>query len=114
MHFAIRAGILEALLDTDTPGCSGAGCGWGSREMEPEFPQQRWLSGRAVGSRSPRAGSRSPRLCCCALAPSGRSDGLCSASPDWFGVVLQLKSRETGRTFVSTEFKFYNCSAHQL
>ncbi|XP_009868322.1 PREDICTED: plexin-A2-like, partial [Apaloderma vittatum] len=33
---------------------------------------------------------------------------------DWFGVVLQLKSRETGRTFVSTEFKFYNCSAHQL
>lgn len=33
---------------------------------------------------------------------------------DWFGVELQLKSKETGRIFVSTEFKFYNCSAHQL
>uniref|UniRef100_A0A663MHJ9 Plexin-A2 n=1 Tax=Athene cunicularia TaxID=194338 RepID=A0A663MHJ9_ATHCN len=31
-----------------------------------------------------------------------------------YGVGLELKSRETGRTFVSTEFKFYNCSAHQL
>uniref|UniRef100_A0A452HTP2 Plexin-A2 n=1 Tax=Gopherus agassizii TaxID=38772 RepID=A0A452HTP2_9SAUR len=27
---------------------------------------------------------------------------------------LQLKSKETGKMFVSTEFKFYNCSAHQL
>lgn len=46
--------------------------------------------------------------------PAGGTDGLWFASPDWFGVVLQLKSRETRRTFVSTEFKFYNCSAHQL
>lgn len=48
------------------------------------------------------------------LLTAGRTDGLWFASPDWFGVVLQLKSQETGRTFVSTEFKFYNCSAHQL
>lgn len=48
------------------------------------------------------------------LAPGAGTDRLWFASPDWFGVVLQLKSRETGRTFVSTEFKFYNCSAHQL
>ncbi|XP_044772289.1 plexin-A2 isoform X2 [Neomonachus schauinslandi] len=27
---------------------------------------------------------------------------------------LQLRSKETGKIFVSTEFKFYNCSAHQL
>ncbi|XP_006159375.1 LOW QUALITY PROTEIN: plexin-A2 [Tupaia chinensis] len=33
---------------------------------------------------------------------------------DWFGVELQLRSKETGKIFVSTEFKFYNCSAHQL
>lgn len=45
---------------------------------------------------------------------AGGADRLWFASPDWFGVVLQLKSRETRRTFVSTEFKFYNCSAHQL
>lgn len=35
-------------------------------------------------------------------------------SPDWFGLELQLRSKETGKIFVSTEFKFYNCSAHQL
>ncbi|KAJ6657953.1 hypothetical protein lerEdw1_001743 [Lerista edwardsae] len=35
-------------------------------------------------------------------------------SPDWFGIELLLKSKETGKMFVSTEFKFYNCSAHQL
>uniref|UniRef100_A0A452VAP4 Plexin A2 n=1 Tax=Ursus maritimus TaxID=29073 RepID=A0A452VAP4_URSMA len=34
--------------------------------------------------------------------------------PDWFGLELQLRSKETGKIFVSTEFKFYNCSAHQL
>ncbi|XP_048212916.1 plexin-A2 [Perognathus longimembris pacificus] len=33
---------------------------------------------------------------------------------DWFGLELQLRSKETGKIFVSTEFKFYNCSAHQL
>ncbi|XP_036612637.1 plexin-A2 [Trichosurus vulpecula] len=33
---------------------------------------------------------------------------------DWFGLELQLRSKETGKMFVSTEFKFYNCSAHQL
>uniref|UniRef100_A0A452VB77 Plexin-A2 n=1 Tax=Ursus maritimus TaxID=29073 RepID=A0A452VB77_URSMA len=32
----------------------------------------------------------------------------------WFGLELQLRSKETGKIFVSTEFKFYNCSAHQL
>ncbi|XP_010214013.1 PREDICTED: plexin-A2-like [Tinamus guttatus] len=45
------------------------------------------------------------------LSPAGL---LLAKLMDWFGVVLQLKSRETGKTFVSTEFKFYNCSAHQL
>lgn len=34
--------------------------------------------------------------------------------PDWFGLELQLRAKETGKIFVSTEFKFYNCSAHQL
>ncbi|XP_028340039.1 plexin-A2 isoform X1 [Physeter macrocephalus] len=33
---------------------------------------------------------------------------------DWFGLELQLRSKETGKIFVGTEFKFYNCSAHQL
>ncbi|KAI1231064.1 Plexin-A2 [Lamprotornis superbus] len=72
----------------------------------PAIPvdQGEWLSGQI----------RSARGCCCSPLPSGSTDRLCSVSPDWFGVVLQLKSRETGRTFVSTEFKFYNCSAHQL
>lgn len=37
-----------------------------------------------------------------------------SSLADWFGLELQLRSKETGKIFVSTEFKFYNCSAHQL
>uniref|UniRef100_A0A8C9LFR3 Plexin A4 n=1 Tax=Pavo cristatus TaxID=9049 RepID=A0A8C9LFR3_PAVCR len=30
----------------------------------------------------------------------------------WFRLVLQLKSKETGMTFASTSFVFYNCSVH--
>ncbi|NWR45876.1 PLXA2 protein, partial [Regulus satrapa] len=48
------------------------------------------------------------------VSPPARDVPAIPVDQDWFGVVLQLKSRETGRTFVSTEFKFYNCSAHQL
>ncbi|XP_030821421.1 plexin-A2 [Camarhynchus parvulus] len=48
------------------------------------------------------------------VSPAARDVPAIPVDQDWFGVVLQLKSRETGRTFVSTEFKFYNCSAHQL
>ncbi|NWV92162.1 PLXA2 protein, partial [Machaerirhynchus nigripectus] len=48
------------------------------------------------------------------VSPPAKDVPAIPVDQDWFGVVLQLKSRETGRTFVSTEFKFYNCSAHQL
>ncbi|NXD77775.1 PLXA2 protein, partial [Halcyon senegalensis] len=48
------------------------------------------------------------------VSPGAKDVPAIPVDQDWFGVVLQLKSRETGRTFVSTEFKFYNCSAHQL
>ncbi|NWT34765.1 PLXA2 protein, partial [Cardinalis cardinalis] len=48
------------------------------------------------------------------VSPAARDVPAIPVDQDWFGVVLQLKSRETGRTFVSTEFKFYNCSTHQL
>ncbi|NXN43084.1 PLXA2 protein, partial [Rhinoptilus africanus] len=48
------------------------------------------------------------------VSPAAKDVPAIPVEQDWFGVVLQLKSRETGRTFVSTEFKFYNCSAHQL
>ncbi|XP_055979280.1 plexin-A2 [Sorex fumeus] len=48
------------------------------------------------------------------LSPGPRDVPVVPVDQDWFGVELQLKSKETGRIFVSTEFKFYNCSAHQL
>ncbi|NWX20378.1 PLXA2 protein, partial [Aegotheles bennettii] len=48
------------------------------------------------------------------VSPAAKDIPAIPVDQDWFGVVLQLKSRETGKTFVSTEFKFYNCSAHQL
>ncbi|XP_071434610.1 plexin-A2 [Pithys albifrons albifrons] len=48
------------------------------------------------------------------VSPPAKDVPAIPVDQDWFGVVLQLKSQETGRTFVSTEFKFYNCSAHQL
>ncbi|XP_076214408.1 plexin-A2 [Aptenodytes patagonicus] len=48
------------------------------------------------------------------VSPAAKDVPAIPVDQDWFGVVLQLKSQETGRTFVSTEFKFYNCSAHQL
>lgn len=47
----------------------------------------------------------------CSLCPTF---SLLSSLADWFGLELQLRSKETGKIFVSTEFKFYNCSAHQL
>ncbi|KAF1439181.1 PLXA2 protein, partial [Pygoscelis papua] len=48
------------------------------------------------------------------VSPAAKDVPAIPVDQDWFGVVLQLKSQETGRMFVSTEFKFYNCSAHQL
>ncbi|NWR77647.1 PLXA2 protein, partial [Centropus unirufus] len=60
------------------------------------------VEGQVVGS----------RVVC--VSPGAKDVPAIPVDQDWFGVVLQLKSRETGRTFVSTEFKFYNCSAHQL
>jgi len=63
---------------------------------------------------TPGEDGSAPASAVASFVTAGGTDGLCFASADWFGVVLQLKSRETGRTFVSTEFKFYNCSAHQL
>ncbi|NWS17734.1 PLXA2 protein, partial [Pachyramphus minor] len=48
------------------------------------------------------------------VSPAAKDVPAIPVDQDWFGVVLQLRSQETGRTFVSTEFKFYNCSAHQL
>ncbi|NWH47612.1 PLXA2 protein, partial [Fregata magnificens] len=48
------------------------------------------------------------------VSPAAKDVPAIPVDQDWFSVVLQLKSRETRRTFVSTEFKFYNCSAHQL
>ncbi|NWY03278.1 PLXA2 protein, partial [Nothoprocta ornata] len=48
------------------------------------------------------------------VSPAAKDVPAIPMEQDWFGLVLQLKSRETGKTFVSTEFKFYNCSAHQL
>ncbi|XP_060040706.1 plexin-A2 [Erinaceus europaeus] len=46
--------------------------------------------------------------------PGPRDVPLIPVDQDWFGLELQLRSRETGKLFVSTEFKFFNCSAHQL
>ncbi|NWS74772.1 PLXA2 protein, partial [Crotophaga sulcirostris] len=60
------------------------------------------VEGQVVGS----------RVVC--VSPGAKDVPAIPVDQDWFGVVLQLKSQETGRTFVSTEFKFYNCSAHQL
>ncbi|XP_026530985.1 plexin-A2 [Notechis scutatus] len=48
------------------------------------------------------------------ISPSTKDVPAIPVDQDWFGIELLLKSRETGKMFVSTEFKFYNCSAHQL
>ncbi|XP_075766085.1 plexin-A2 isoform X1 [Pelodiscus sinensis] len=48
------------------------------------------------------------------ISPAAKDVPTIPVDQDWFGLELQLKSKETGKTFVSTEFKFYNCSAHQL
>ncbi|XP_043933071.1 plexin-A2 [Protopterus annectens] len=47
-------------------------------------------------------------------SPAAKDVPLIPADQDWFGVELRLKSKETGEMFASTEFKFYNCSVHQL
>ncbi|XP_078500630.1 plexin-A2 [Lissotriton helveticus] len=52
------------------------------------------------------------RIIC--VSPAAKDVPAIPMDQDWLGVELQLKSEETGKTFVSTEFKFYNCSAHQL
>ncbi|XP_019369588.1 PREDICTED: plexin-A2 [Gavialis gangeticus] len=48
------------------------------------------------------------------VSPAAKDVPTIPVDQDWFGLELQLKSKETGKMFVSTEFKFYNCSAHQL
>ncbi|XP_064129319.1 plexin-A2 isoform X1 [Loxodonta africana] len=48
------------------------------------------------------------------ISPGPKDVPVIPLDQDWFGLELQLRSRETGKIFVSTEFKFYNCSAHQL
>nr|XP_033773736.1 plexin-A2 isoform X1 [Geotrypetes seraphini]XP_033773738.1 plexin-A2 isoform X1 [Geotrypetes seraphini]XP_033773739.1 plexin-A2 isoform X1 [Geotrypetes seraphini]XP_033773740.1 plexin-A2 isoform X1 [Geotrypetes seraphini] len=48
------------------------------------------------------------------VSPAAKDVPALPVDQDWYEVELQLKSRETGKTFVSTEFRFYNCSAHQL
>nr|XP_020663188.1 plexin-A2 isoform X1 [Pogona vitticeps] len=48
------------------------------------------------------------------VSPASKDVPAIPVDQDWFGIELLLKSRETGKMFVSTEFKFYNCSAHQL
>ncbi|KAM6457023.1 plexin-A2 isoform 1-T2 [Liasis olivaceus] len=48
------------------------------------------------------------------ISPASKDVPAIPVDQDWFGIELLLKSRETGKMFVSTEFKFYNCSAHQL
>ncbi|XP_069801194.1 plexin-A2 isoform X2 [Dendropsophus ebraccatus] len=52
------------------------------------------------------------RIVC--TSPAAKDVPIIPADQDWFGVELQLISKETGKTFVSTDFKFYNCSGHQL
>lgn len=48
------------------------------------------------------------------ISPGPKDVPVIPLDQDWFGLELQLRSKETGKIFVSTEFKFYNCSAHQL
>ncbi|KAM9613311.1 plexin-A2 [Trichechus inunguis] len=48
------------------------------------------------------------------MSPGPKDVPVIPLDQDWFGLELQLRSKETGKIFVSTEFKFYNCSAHQL
>uniref|UniRef100_I3MM77 Plexin A2 n=1 Tax=Ictidomys tridecemlineatus TaxID=43179 RepID=I3MM77_ICTTR len=48
------------------------------------------------------------------VSPGPKDVPVIPVDQDWFGLELQLRSKETGKIFVSTEFKFYNCSAHQL
>ncbi|XP_043572172.1 plexin-A2 [Chiloscyllium plagiosum] len=48
------------------------------------------------------------------ISPAAKDVPPILADQDWIGVSLQLKSRETGKMFASTEFKFFNCSVHQL
>ncbi|KAG9485444.1 hypothetical protein GDO78_008491 [Eleutherodactylus coqui] len=52
------------------------------------------------------------RIVC--ISPAAKDVPVIPADQDWFGLELQLISKETGKTFVSTDFKFYNCSGHQL
>ncbi|XP_078402711.1 plexin-A2-like [Cetorhinus maximus] len=48
------------------------------------------------------------------ISPAAKDVPPILADQDWIGVSLQLKSKETGKMFASTEFKFFNCSVHQL
>ncbi|XP_059805912.1 plexin-A2-like isoform X2 [Hypanus sabinus] len=48
------------------------------------------------------------------VSPAAKDVPSVLSNQDWIGVSLQLKSRETGQTFASTEFKFFNCRVHQL
>uniref|UniRef100_A0A4W3GVX0 Plexin-A2 n=1 Tax=Callorhinchus milii TaxID=7868 RepID=A0A4W3GVX0_CALMI len=48
------------------------------------------------------------------VSPAAKDVPAIVTDQDWIGVELRLKSKETGRMFASTEFKFFNCSVHQL
>ncbi|MBN3297416.1 PLXA2 protein, partial [Amia calva] len=48
------------------------------------------------------------------VSPAAKDVPLIPTDQDWFGVELRLNSKETGQMLTSTEFKFYNCSVHQL
>ncbi|XP_069489373.1 plexin-A2 [Ambystoma mexicanum] len=67
----------------------------------------------AIGNLTEVEGQVSGNLIVC-VSPAAKDVPTIPMDQDWLGVELQLKSKETGKTFVGTEFKFYNCSAHQL
>uniref|UniRef100_A0A8C9G4Q2 Plexin A4 n=1 Tax=Pavo cristatus TaxID=9049 RepID=A0A8C9G4Q2_PAVCR len=46
------------------------------------------------------------------ISPAAKEVPQIITENDWWHVQLQLKSKETGMTFASTSFVFYNCSVH--
>ncbi|XP_068125873.1 plexin-A2 isoform X3 [Hyperolius riggenbachi] len=48
------------------------------------------------------------------ISPTAKDVPVIPMDQDWYGIELQLISKETGKVFVSSDFKFYNCSDHQL
>ncbi|XP_062842202.1 plexin-A2-like [Trichomycterus rosablanca] len=48
------------------------------------------------------------------LSPTAKGASLIPADRDWAGVELRVVALETSQAVVSTEVKFYNCSAHTM